>query len=209
MKMHIISTLVLGFVSVQSVEALTPSSAKAPDLSKMPAADVLKLGLIKPERIDGHCYHANIEFCQKGSDPNNCTDNEVLERQTNVQLDKLKFSLVKQSEGEKVPGTYLYQATPKSFFRTKNSLYTYRKTGKNAPLRLFVVLKETSCSVPEQETKDTRGAQPNISLSPSRTQEVPPVKNVAPPVLDKPSRAALEFLTNIPTKHDNNAKAGG
>lgn len=197
MKMRVISALLLGFLPVQSVFAL---ESTAPDLSKMPAADVIKLGIAGPERIKDRCYNAKIDFCEKGSNPNNCTDNEVLERQTNVYLEKLKFELVKQKPSEKVPGVFVYHAVPKSFFKTENSLYKVRKTGKNSPLRLFVSLHETSCSMPKTKLDDSSSNQPKPTEEKSATKEV--IKKAPTPsaVMDKRTEAALQFLTNIPSK---------
>ena len=198
-----------------SLTCSAPSfAAAAPDLSKLSAQDVLKLGISGAQELEGNCYHVEHKFCSNiratgispevPADPKNCLQDETLEQRTSIQLNKMKFVL-----SERDGNTVIYKAQPLNKKIKEQDLYTLRGNKGPSPVRYFVTLTETSCPVPAKTPDAT--PEKEVKLIPIPVQTVPKIKNPSPAqqgdvVAIKPgdnkgaSDQALKFLTNIPVK---------
>lgn len=213
-------TLILA-VSLSLTCSVPSFAAAAPDLSKLSAQDVLKLGISGTQELEGNCYHVEHKFCsiikktglspEAPADPKNCLEDETLEQRTSVQLDKMKFVL-----NGRDGSTIIYKAQPTSRKTKEKDLYILRGNKGPSPLRYFVTLTEASCPVPAKTPDAT--PEKDVKLFPLHGQTVPKIKNPSPAqqgevVAIKPgdnkaaNDQALKFLTNIPVKP--NAPAAG
>lgn len=187
--------------------------AAAPDLSKLSSIEVLKLGLANVEHLEGRCYSVKHDFCEVGSDPRNCSEDDVLEQKTIARLNDMKFVLGSRTLDEKKQEVLVYKAVPISPKLKEADLYTLRGTKKSSPIRFFVTLREASCTLqtPEPAKKTT---EPKVRASVENSAPTTAPKHTMPsegviaiqPNSKRDNERALRFLTNIPMKSD--AKVG-
>ncbi|MGN6671467.1 MAG: hypothetical protein ACTHJ4_08030 [Candidatus Nucleicultricaceae bacterium] len=203
--MKTLALLTIGF----SLSMNVVSFAAAPDLSKLSAEKVLRLGINNVERLEGRCYHIQHDFCEVGTDPRNCQENDVAEQKTNAKLDAMTFVLKSRTLNEKKQEVLVYKAAPISSKIKEEDLYVLRGTKQRSPIRFFVTLREASCTVQTPETTEKVTTQPTpkapssdnstLNVTPKQDMEViaiPPSNN------KKDHERALKFLTNIPLKGD-------
>jgi hypothetical protein len=185
--------------------------AAPPDLSKLSSLEVLKLGLNKVEKIEGKCYTVKHDFCEVGSDPRNCVGNDIMEQKTNAKLEAMKFVLTSRTRDASNKDTLIYKAVPISPKQKEEDLYILRNEKTPSPIRFFVTLQETACSLPAEphvpipspgQTMKPKSELPTHSTEKNGTSQ--PSDSVAIPATgESQQKAALKFLLQGTSKDPN------
>lgn len=206
--MKTLALLTIGY----SLFTSAASFAAAPDLSKLSAEKVLKLGINSVERLEGRCYHVQHDFCEVGTDPRNCKEDDVAEQRTNAKLDEMKFVLKSRTLDENKQEILVYKAAPISSKLKEEDLYVLRGTKEGSPIRFFVTLKETSCTVQPHEPTGIIKTRPapkapsensTLNVTPKQGQKSEDVIALPPSNNKSDNERALKFLTNIPLRNDS------
>jgi hypothetical protein len=166
MALSFMMLLLQSFVNLSiAIEDVPSTSSSPPDLSRVRPIDLL---LHNAERKFGNaCYIVSYRVCPRGVPALGCMSDDMLEAQTKIKLDQLKFVYQESSFH-----THVYRATPRDPKRIKE------KDLFNTPVNLFVFLKEIpACSskslpLPELPRKESEPSSQDLSFGDQEKQKM-------------------------------------